>query len=151
MHWSNLTEDIYFSLLDSSNIYFNTFSNILDWTDGITTRDLDPVEDFGLSMMDDIDAFALNLLYGDDHIFDKGKDQILFSLTPDNPWGFSGADVFLSFGDGEMTTYLTAAQIGLQFDDNVDALDAVPEPTTMLLLGSGLIGLVALRRKVRKS
>ena len=43
-----------------------------------------------------------------------------------------------------------AKQIGSDFNDNVNYINPVPIPGAVWLLGSGLIGLLAIRRRARK-
>ena len=54
---------------------------------------------------------------------------------------------------------LTIVGIGINPDNNQEAwianigapIEPIPEPTTIILLGSGLVGLAGFRRKYRKS
>jgi len=88
---------------------------------------------------DDIDALHL--------LFDDTGPCALFSLGPGSESllknNLSAADIFFTDFNGSFTTYLTAADIGLLPDDNVDAL---PEPATLTLLALG--GLAILRRRL---
>ena len=65
-------------------------------------------------------------------LLDPGKTLIAFSL-----YGYEGA------GPAEDRTYLD--------DVIIDAANPIPEPATVLLLGSGLAGLAGLRRKFKKA
>lgn len=110
--------------------------------------------DIGLHPQDDLDALAL----------DAAANRALFSLSPFSPSTFtftglsystcipghmSPADICLTDFAGGFGPWAAAGDIGLLSDDNVDALDtqAVPEPGTVLLLGSGLVGLWVFRRR----
>ena len=89
---------------------------------------------------DDIDALHL--------VTDGAGGGVLFSLAPGSAslaqYGLSAADIFFTDTNGTFTTYLTAADIGLLPEDNVDAL---PEPATLTLFALG--GLATLRRRRR--
>ena len=116
----------------------------------------------GLSEYDDVDALAvydevyetqLNIFY----------DYALFSLAPDSPFlygpdgikdtidDYSPADIFVTDFSGANALYLTAESLGLDPDDNLDALDIsiVPIPGAVWLFVSGLLGFLGFRKKGR--
>jgi len=66
--------------------------------------------------------------------------------------GSKGVGRFGGFGGGGLTLTFpsTASNADGFFGPNLSTT-AIPEPTTMLLLGSGLIGLAGFRRKFRKN
>jgi hypothetical protein len=63
------------------------------------------------------------------------------SLSPDQPFEFFGFSISGQFTNDKYVALST---------DIVNRTTAVPEPTTLLLLGSGLIGLIPLSRKFKK-
>lgn len=96
--------------------------------------------------LDDLDALVV---YDSNGIWDPG-DQIFFSLTAGSATlaanGWSAADVLgVTFGGGP-NVVATANQLGLQFTDNIDALDVIPEPSSVLLLAFGGFFLARFRR-----
>jgi hypothetical protein len=101
---------------------------------------------------DDIDALAL-----DDRVnpgvLDPGIDRALFSLSRASPTvlggGASAADVLFTDFTGSFLVHRSAAGLGLRAEDDVDALDTVPEPSSFLLLASGL-GALAARSRARR-
>ena len=88
--------------------------------------------------------------FGDLGFNGTGAGGALFSLAPGSasllqtPNNLSAADIFFTDFNGSFTTYLTAADIGLLHDDNVDAL---PEPATLTLLAVGGLAMLRRRRK----
>jgi hypothetical protein len=121
----------------------------------------------GLSADDDIDALAvydMGTLNELDNIPDNELDHALFSLAPDSPFLFgddgiegtaddySAADIFVTDFSGSNMVYISAAELGLEFDDNLNALDVapVPIPAAVWMLGSGLMGLIGFRKRYGK-
>ncbi len=103
----------------------------------------------GLELDDDIDALALR--DNVNGLAEAGADMALFSLHPGSPTltanGFSPADVFVTRFDGTYSRLYTADSLGLQFDDNVDALEVqIPEPGLMGVLALG-VGMLLYRRR----
>ncbi len=118
---------------------------------------------FGLNT-DDVDALVI--FDNGDGIMTAGVDFALFSLAAGSaslaPYGISPAGVFVTGFNGTFG-YLPIAPpglglsealtLGLLATDNIDALEIqsvsqpIPEPSTLLLLASGLVGMGALTRK----
>lgn len=116
-------------------------------------------QQIGLQVGDDIDALILiDILDGDlDPIADPGIDIALFSLDQFSPSTFtftgldyapcisgqlSPSDVCITDFTGGFGLWASALDLGLRPDDNLDALDTIPEPGTVFLLGVGLLGLL---------
>ena len=87
---------------------------------------------------------------------EPGIDYALFSLSHGsaslNMYQLSEADIFLTNFTGSFALYASAADLGLiggpglYPGDNVDALEIIPEPTTIALLGLGGLALMRKRR-----
>lgn len=122
----------------------------------------------GLKQGDNLDALVLWDV-GTPQGLDSGTDIALFSLAPDSPslsnnlFGRvrgtdSPGDVFITDFSGKYFALASAESLGLlvgtssNYDDNLNALEyqavsSIPEPTTILLLGMGLLGLARLRKR----
>ncbi|NCO58817.1 MAG: PEP-CTERM sorting domain-containing protein, partial [Deltaproteobacteria bacterium] len=90
----------------------------------------------GLTQGEDLDAL----------IVEPGAG-VLFSIAP-GAGSYSAADVIFSAGNNGNSLFISAADMSLLATDNIDALaTAVPEPMSMALVGTSLLGLMALRRR----
>jgi hypothetical protein len=81
----------------------------------------------GLLPMDDIDAFIV--FDNGDFVFTPGTDRVMFSLSRDSPSlgiAFSAADIFVSNGAGSFLVFAGAIESGLDFFDNITALELLP-------------------------
>ena len=120
------------------------------------------VVDIGLQANDVLDALVLSDVGPENRpngLLNIGADEALFSLQANSPTlgalGLSPGDVFYTDFTGEFSLYASAADLGLEFDDELNALDIkvnVPEPTAILgLLALGTLGAgSALKRKLKQ-
>jgi len=113
--------NVYFSIVGSGDIYLNDINNVYLNTAQLGTAGKD------------VDAIAV----------DETTGNVLFSIATAG----MGADLYLN---NIANVAYSAADLGLQTTDNLNALSttaAVPEPMSMALVGTSLIGLLALRRR----
>jgi len=99
---------------------------------------------------DDIDALVVFDHSGAAGTFDAA-DYILFSLTAGSASlvggsgtayaGSGGEDILIATAGGAAGLFTPGAALGLAAGDELDALDVIPEPSTVLLLGLGAAGL----------
>lgn len=154
----------------SPYFYFSVdgLSVSLDWTDlwastgaGDVVQYADGEGQIGLLSDDDIDALILldrNL----DNKATPGVDLALFSLSTFSPSTFtftgntydpgvqgslSPADILFTDFTGSFSLWAAAGDVGLRFDDELNALDTIPEPATVALLVTGLVVLFSAYRK----
>jgi hypothetical protein len=117
----------------------------------------------GLNDDDIIDALALSDIATLGSL-NPTLDETLFSLAPgsitlaglDGTFGtlddLSAADIFYSNFDGLFSVFASHLQLGLLFEDNVDALDirGVPEPSSLALVAISFLFIGGRRRRQRR-
>lgn len=157
----------------SPYFYFSVdgLSVSLDWTDlwastgaGDVVQYADGESQIGLLSDDDIDAlilFDLNL----DNIATPGVDLALFSLSTFSPSTFtftgnayapgvqgslSPSDILFTDFTGNFSLWAAADDVGLRADDELNALDTIPEPGTFVLVAVGLVFLVRRGKMVKR-
>ena len=117
----------------------------------------DGAADMGLTTGDDLDALVL--LDTENHgAVDANVDVAFFSLANNSPTllanNLSAADILFTTFDGTYSVAYGHSELGLEFGDNVDALEiqpgaVIPEPGTMLLVGTGLLAAAGIARRRR--
>lgn len=141
--------------------YFSVdyLSATVDWTDiwvstgnGDIEQYADGETQIGLLPEDDLDALALWDVF-EPGTLNPGIDKALFSISTFSASAFtvvSPADILFTDFTGNFSLWASAADIGLRFDDEVDALDTVPEPATITLMAIGFAGLGFHRYRLRR-
>jgi len=154
----------------SPYFYFSVdgLSPSLDWTDlwastgnGDIFQYADGESLIGLLDDDDIDALILFDM-NQDNVATPGVDLALFSLSSFSPSTFtatgnpyipglqeflSPADILFTDFSGSFSLWTAAGDIGLDEYDELNALDTVPEPGILVLIGTGLLGLMVTSKR----
>jgi hypothetical protein len=107
-------------------------------------------DDIGLLPDDDLDALVLDDF--DNHgVLDPGIDKALFSLSKFSPsvlsGNFSPGDILITHFTGSFSIFAHAEDIGLRHDDELDALDTVPEPGDLVWITALLSCTLVWRRR----
>ncbi|MBE9533776.1 MAG: PEP-CTERM sorting domain-containing protein [Proteobacteria bacterium] len=111
-------------------------------------------DDIGLDSGDDLDALILWDVFRPGELNPR-RDMALFSISTFSPTAitfggsFSPADILFTDFTGDFSLWASAADIGLRPDDEVDALDTVPEPATITLMAIGFASLGFHRYRLR--
>lgn len=134
------------ALTYANDIFLNSFGNT--YASGEVN--------IGLYPMDDLDALVLWDVY-QPGILNPGIDMALFFLSTFSPNTFtagtgiySPADILFTDFRGSFALWASAESIGLRPDDELNALDTVPEPSTILLMAVGFVGIVFYQYRLRR-
>ena len=139
-------------LLNYGGSYVNKLEGSLDWV-GWTHHFTAPAEEPFLATL------TVSLRDDDDEMLEN-QWELGFGIAEDGTWdlgwvntGDYAYDVTASYlMDGTFTVYLGSLFGDFFIDQSILEMtsNAVPIPSTILIFGSGLVGLIGVRRKIKK-
>lgn len=130
----------------ANDIFLDDLMNL--YAEGMTHIGLDPLDDLDALILDD--RFQPGVL-------NPGRDRALFSLTTFSPNTFtsglglfSPSDVLFTDFTGRFSRFAAASELGLRDDDELDALDTIPEPGSSWIFAVMLCWLALASHTVRR-
>lgn len=69
------------------------------------------------------------------------------TLNPHNPWKITG---YFTKDESGILKFINGSITNIVKDQTDDSTAPVPEPATMLLMGAGMLGMAAMRRRIKK-